>query len=248
MGLTVQSGIEGPDIDAAGEGAAEIEARMAEAARIVEALLFASAEPIGEADIAPYLSGEVAPREVLARLEAAYAPRGVNLVRVAGKWALRTAEDLGHLLSRRVEEPKRLTRAALETLSIIAYHQPVTRAEIEEIRGVATSKGTLDTLLEASLIRLRGRRRTPGRPLTYGTTPAFLEQFGLDRVDDLPGLEDLKGAGFIEGRVPKDLAIPTPSDDATLRDDEDPLEDLFAPREPDDDGEGDALGPGGQGG
>jgi segregation and condensation protein B len=202
---------------------------MPEALRIAEALLFASAEPVSEQDLASCLPGAIRAGEVLARLEQMYAPRGVNLVRVAGKWAFRTAEDLGHLLIRRVDEPRRLTRAALETLAIIAYHQPVTRAEIEEIRGVATSKGTLDKLLESSWIRLRGRRRTPGRPLTYGTTAAFLEQFGLDRVDDLPGLDDLKGAGFLEGRLPKGLEVPMPSDDAGLRDDEDPLDDLFAP-------------------
>lgn len=202
---------------------------MPDALRIAEALLFASTEPVSEQELANCLPGNISPAEVLARLEQVYATRGVNLVRVAGKWAFRTAEDLGHLLVRRVEEPKRLTRAALETLAIIAYHQPVTRSEIEEIRGVATSRGTLDTLLESSWIRLRGRRRTPGRPLTYGTTAAFLEQFGLDRVDDLPGLDDLRGAGFLEGRLPKGLDVPVPSDDAALREDEDPLDDLFAP-------------------
>jgi segregation and condensation protein B len=211
---------------------------MAKGLRIAEALLFASAEPVSEQELASYLPGNIRAADVLACLEAEYAMRGVNLVRVAGKWALRTADDLGHLLVRRVEEPRRLTRAALETLAIIAYHQPVTRAEIEEIRGVATSKGTLDTLLESSWIRLRGRRRTPGRPLTYGTTAAFLEQFGLDRVDDLPGLDDLKGAGFLEGRLPKGLDVPVPSDDAMLRDDEDALDDLFAPL--------DGLGPDGE--
>lgn len=202
---------------------------MEEALRIGEALLFASADPVSETDLANFLPAGVSAHDVFTRLETIYALRGVNLVRVAGKWALRTAEDLGHLLVRRNEEPRRLTRAALETLAIIAYHQPVTRAEIEEIRGVATSKGTLDTLLESSWIRLRGRRRTPGRPLTYGTTAAFLEQFGLDRVDDLPGLDDLKGAGFLEGRIPKGLDVPVPSDDEALRDDEDALDDLFAP-------------------
>ncbi|MCO4054419.1 MAG: SMC-Scp complex subunit ScpB [Bosea sp.] len=212
-----------------GRAAGDAAAMMAEALRIAEALLFASAEPVSEDEIAGYLPGGLEPASVLARLEAAYAGRGVNLVRVAGKWAFRTAEDLGHLLVRRVEEPRRLTRAAIETLAIIAYHQPVTRAEIEEIRGVATSKGTLDTLLESGWIRMRGRRRTPGRPLTYGTTSAFLEQFGLDRVDDLPGLDELKGAGFLEGRIPKGLDVPIPSDDSTLRDDEDPLDDLFSP-------------------
>lgn len=202
---------------------------MTEALRVAEALLFASPEPVSEEELGAYLPSSVAPVRVLAELQGLYAHRGVNLVRVAGKWAFRTAEDLGHLLVRRVEEPRRLTRAALETLAIIAYHQPVTRAEVEEIRGVATSKGTLDTLLESGWIRLRGRRRTPGRPLTYGTTAAFLEQFGLDRVDDLPGLDELKGAGFIEGRVPRGLDVPMPNDDPGLREDEDPLDDLFSP-------------------
>jgi segregation and condensation protein B len=203
-------------------------AAFAEALRIAEALLFAASEPVSVEEIAAYLPEAVDALEVLESLEQAYAQRGVQLVRVAGKWALRTAEDLGHLLVRRVEEPRRLTRAALETLSIIAYHQPVTRAEIEEIRGVATSKGTLDTLLESGWIRLRGRRKTPGRPVTYGTTAGFLEQFGLDRIDDLPGLDELKGSGFIEGST-KGLTVPVPSDDDALKDDEDPLDDLFAP-------------------
>jgi segregation and condensation protein B len=180
-------------------------------------------------EIAAYLPSGVEAGAVIAVLEQAYASRGVNLVRVAGRYAFRTAEDLGHLLVRRVDEPKRLTRAALEVLAIIAYHQPVTRAEIEEIRGVATSKGTLDFLLENRWVRLRGRRRTPGRPVTYGTTAAFLEQFGLDRIDDLPGLEELKGAGFLEGQMAKGLDVPAPSDDEALRPDEDPLGDLFGP-------------------
>ncbi len=123
-------------------------------------------------------------------------------------WAFRTASDLSFVLSRDVVEQKKLSRAAMETLAIVAYHQPVTRAEIEEIRGVATSKGTLDLLLETGWVRLRGRRRAPGRPVTYGTTPDFLDHFGLDAIDDLPGLEELKGAGFLEGRVPSDLSVP----------------------------------------
>ena len=124
--------------------------------------------------------------------------RGVNLVRVAGKWAFRTAEDLAFLLERQAVEQRRLSRAALETLAIIAYHQPVTRAEIEEIRGVSTSKGTLDVLLETGWIKLRGRRRAPGRPVTYGTTEQFLAHFGFDSIQDLPGLAELKGAGLLE--------------------------------------------------
>src|SRR6202008_531686 len=122
-------------------------------------------------------------------------------------------------------EEKKLSRAALETLAIVAYHQPVTRAEIEDIRGVAISKGTLDLLLETGWVRLRGRRRAPGRPITYGTTEAFLIHFGLETIADLPGLEELKGAGLLDGRLPKDFAIPQPSDDLALAENEDPLED-----------------------
>ena len=135
-----------------------------------------------------------------------------------------TAGDLSFVLARDVVEPRRLSRAAMETLAIIAYHQPVTRAEIEGIRGVATSKGTLDTLLETGWIRLRGRRKAPGRPVTYGTTPEFLEHFGLDAIGDLPGLDELKGAGLLEGRIPPGMSVPVPSDSEVLREDEDPLE------------------------
>jgi segregation and condensation protein B len=207
-----------------------------EAMRIAEALLFAAAEPLGRDELAGRLPEGAEVDAVLADLKELYAGRGVNLVQVAGKWAFRTAADLSFLLSRDVVEPRRLSRAAMETLAIIAYHQPVTRAEIEEIRGVATSKGTLDLLLETGWIRLRGRRKAPGRPVTYGTTPAFLEHFGLDAIDDLPGLEELKGAGFLEGRLPPGLAVPVPSDDMTLRDDEEPLDDdLFAPLDAGDD-------------
>lgn len=213
------------------EGAAA--ADHGEAMRIAEALLFASAQPLSVEDLRGRLPEGSDVARILEDLAALYAGRGVNLVRVAGNWAFRTASDLSFVLSRDVVEQKKLSRAAMETLSIVAYHQPVTRAEIEEIRGVATSKGTLDLLLETSWIRLRGRRRVPGRPVTYGTTPAFLEHFGLDAIDDLPGLEELKGAGFLEGRVPAGMAIPIPSDTDTLREDEDPLDqdDLFLPTE-----------------
>jgi segregation and condensation protein B len=207
-----------------------------EALRIAEALLFAAAEPLGRDELAGRLPEGADVDAILADLRERYAGRGVNLVQVAGKWSFRTAGDLSFVLSRDVVEPRRLSRAAMETLAIIAYHQPVTRAEIEEIRGVATSKGTLDLLLETGWIRLRGRRKAPGRPVTYGTTPAFLSHFGLDAVDDLPGLEELKGAGLLEGRLPPGLAVPTPSDDMTLRDDEDPLDDdLLAPLDAGDD-------------
>jgi segregation and condensation protein B len=196
-----------------------------EAMRIAEALLFASAEPLSAEALAGRLPEGAQVEAILQDLVELYAPRGVNLVRVAGKWAFRTASDLSFVLARDVVEQRRLSRAAMETLAIVAYHQPVTRAEIEEIRGVATSKGTLDLLLETGWIRLRGRRKAPGRPVTYGTTPAFLEHFGLDAVQDLPGLEELKGAGFLEGRVPPDLSVPVPSDSDALRADEDPLDD-----------------------
>jgi segregation and condensation protein B len=157
-------------------------------------------------------------------LQQTYATRGVNLVQVAGKWTFRTAGDLSFLLTRNAVEQKKLSRAALETLAIIAYHQPVTRADIEEIRGVLTSRGTLDVLLETGWIRIRGRRRSPGRPVTYGTTEAFLAHFGLDTVGDLPGLEELKGAGLLDARVPANFAIPEPSMSDQLAADEDPLE------------------------
>ncbi|MFD2251472.1 segregation and condensation protein B [Pseudochelatococcus lubricantis] len=200
-------------------------AAEARALRVVEAILFASREPVAEEELAARIPSDADLARILARLEADYAGRGVTLARVVGKWAFRTAPDLAPSLVREVEEPRRLSRAALEVLAIIAYHQPVTRAEIEEIRGVATSRGTLDTLMETGWIRLRGRRRTPGRPVTYGTTPEFLSHFGLASIDELPGLEDLKGAGFLDGRLPRSFSVPSPSDDDALRDDEDALED-----------------------
>lgn len=168
--------------------------------RLVEALLFASAEPLSAQALADKLppGGDI--RALLAQLQADYAPRGVNLVDRDGKWAFRTAPDLaGHL---RVESQvgRRLSRAAVETLAIVAYHQPVTRGEIEEIRGVAVSKGTMDILFEAGWIRPKGRRRTPGRPLTWVTTDAFLDHFGLQNLDELPGVDELKAAGLLDTR------------------------------------------------
>ena len=200
-------------------------ADASESLRMLEALLFAAAEPLDEKSIASRLPEGADVSALLGHLSEEYAGRGVHLVKVAGKWAFRTATDLGHLMTREAAEPKRLSRAAIETLAIVAYHQPVTRAEIEAIRGVTISKGTLDVLIETGWARLRGRRRAPGRPVTYGTTEGFLEHFGLNAIDDLPGLDELKGAGFLEGRLPSGFAVPMPSDDAQLRDDEDPLED-----------------------
>jgi segregation and condensation protein B len=192
--------------------------------RLLEAMLFASDEPIDEKDLAARLPEGTNLAGALEQLQQDYANRGVNLVKVDGKWTFRTATDLSWLLSKESTERRKLSRAAIETLAIIAYHQPVTRSEIEELRGVSTSAGSVDVLLETGWIRPRGRRKTPGRPVTYGTTSDFLSHFGLDQVADLPGLEELKGAGMFDGRLPSGFSVPMPSDDAALRDDEDPLE------------------------
>jgi segregation and condensation protein B len=192
--------------------------------RLIEALVFAAAEPLDDRTLAAHLPDGVDLEAAMQRLQSEYAPRGVNLVRVAGKWTFRTANDLAWLMSREAIEPKKLSRAAIETLAIIAYHQPVTRAEIEEIRGVSASKGTLDVLLETGWIRPRARRKTPGRPLTFGTTEAFLAHFGLESIGNLPGLDELKGTGLLEGRLPPGFTVPLPSDDPALREDEDPLD------------------------
>jgi len=200
---------------------------MAEAVRMAEAILFASAEPVSEKALAARLPEGVDVRAVVLEVQRQYERRGVNLVRVADAWAFRTAGDLAFLMSRDAVQQKKLSRAALEVLAIIAYHQPVTRAEIEEIRGVETSKGTLDTLMETGWIRMRGRRRTPGRPVTYGTTDAFLDHFGLEEIRDLPGIDELKGAGLLSPRMPANFSIPQPpADPDVLTDDEDPLDDL----------------------
>ena len=172
--------------------------------RMLEAILFASAEPLGLADLVNRMPENTDIEGLIQKLQSAYAARGVNLVRIAGKWAFRTAEDLGFVLRHETVERKKLSRAAIETLSIIAYHQPVTRAEIEEVRGVAASRGTLDVLLEAGWIGLKGRRKTPGKPVTYGTTEDFLVHFGLENVSDLPGLEELKQTGLLDFSPPSD--------------------------------------------
>ncbi|MEJ0077061.1 MAG: SMC-Scp complex subunit ScpB [Alphaproteobacteria bacterium] len=192
--------------------------------RLIEALLFAAGEPLDEKTLRERLPEGVDIAAAMRRLQAEYAPRGVNLMRIAGKWTFRTANDLAWLLARESVEPKKLSRAANETLAIIAYHQPVTRAEIEEIRGVTVSKGTVDVLMETGWVRPRGRRKAPGRPLTFGTTQTFLEHFGLEAIGDLPGLDELKGTGLFDGRLPAGFSVPLPSDDAALREDEDPLE------------------------
>jgi segregation and condensation protein B len=192
--------------------------------RLLEAMLFASKEPLDEKTLASRMPEGVNLRDTLDKLKAEYLPRGVNLVKINGKWTFRTATDLAWLLTKEAVQPRKLSRAAIETLAIIAYHQPVTRAEIEDIRGVVISKGTLDVLLETGWVRPRGRRKVPGRPITYGTTEDFISHFGLEQLGDLPGLDELKGSGMLDGRLPPNFSVPLPSDDPALREDEDPLE------------------------
>jgi len=197
--------------------------------RIAEAVLFAASEPLDEASIAERLPQGADIAALLRDLEALYARRGVNLVRVAGKWSFRTADDLAFVMRREATESKRLSRAALETLAIIAYHQPTTRAEIEEVRGVAVSKGTLDVLMEAGWIRIKGRRQAPGRPVTFATTDTFLSHFGLESVKDLPGLAELKAAGLLRADPPG--GFPAPESGAEGADDEEDLDPHEAMRE-----------------
>ncbi len=215
-----------PVAEAAGEASEEApaveEGINPEHMRMCEALLFASTEPLSEDALKSSLPEGSNVGAIIAELQKEYEGRGVNLVRVAEKWQFRTAADLAFLLRKEKPEQKKLSRAAIETLAIIAYHQPVTRAEIEDIRGVMLSKGTLDTLMEVGWIKIRGRKRTPGRPVTYGTTEAFLVQFGLENISHLPGMEELKAAGFLEAVPPNGLDVPTPSDQ--LGPDEDPYE------------------------
>ncbi len=188
--------------------------------RMIEALLFAASEPVDQKALATSLPEGADVPGLLAALEQLYEKRGVTLCCVAGKYQFRTASDLAFLLRKEQPEQKRLSKAAIETLAIVAYHQPVTRAEIEDIRGVAMSKGTVDTLMEIGWVKIRGRKRTPGRPVTYGTTEAFLVQFGLESVSHLPGTDELKAAGFLEAIPPSGFDVPNPSD--ILGPDEDP--------------------------
>ncbi|MFK7792774.1 MAG: SMC-Scp complex subunit ScpB [Devosiaceae bacterium] len=202
-----------------------------EAVRIVEALLFASDAPLSKALLAEHTGDQFAP--TMEHLLQKYNAGGVTLTQVAGGYALRTASDLSYLFEEQASAPKKLSRAALETLAIIAYHQPVTRAEIEDIRGVSASKGTLDVLLETGWARMRGRRRTPGRPVTYGTTAMFLDQFTLASLGDLPGLDELKGAGLLEA-IPTGALTSMPNAESDqLSPDEDPLDDEDAQAERD---------------
>jgi segregation and condensation protein B len=192
--------------------------------RLLEALLFAASAPLDEKTLKARLPEGIDVKQALRELQTEYAPRGVNLMHIGNKWTFRTASDLSWLLTKESVVPKKLSRAAIETLAVIAYHQPVTRAEVEEIRGVVMSKGTFDVLMETGWIRPRGRRKAPGRPITYGTSEDFLSHFGLESLEGLPGLDELKGSGLLDGRLPPGFAVPMPSDDPELRDDEDPLE------------------------
>ncbi|MEE9209100.1 MAG: SMC-Scp complex subunit ScpB [Kiloniellales bacterium] len=204
--------------------------------RLIEALFFASAEPLGLNQIQRHLPEGADAEELLADLVSRYANRGVNLIRIGNRWALRTAPDLAGLMRIERAVVRKPSRAAVETLAIIGYHQPVTRAEIEEIRGVALSRGTLDTLLEAGWIKPKGRRRTPGRPVTWGTSEAFLDHFGLESLEALPGVAELKAAGLLDTRpaitaLGSRGALPAAGEIAEERDpdeDEDELETLLA--------------------
>jgi segregation and condensation protein B len=190
--------------------------------RAVEALLFAAEEPLSLADLATRLPEGADVEAAITVLTQRYAGRGVELDCVAGRFRFRTAPDLAYLMTEVRDAPQRLSKAALETLAIIAYHQPVTRAEIELVRGVGLSRGTLDHLLELGWVRMRGRRRTPGRPVTYGTTDAFLEHFGLASLSDLPGAAEMKAAGLLSLDLPPDFQTPDPA--TAPAGDEDPLE------------------------
>ena len=176
----------------------DMDERKQEHQRMVEAVLFASETPLSVDDIAGRLPEGADVEYHIETLTVEYAQKGVNLVMLAGKYMFRTAEDLSFLLRREVDELRKLSRAGVETLAIISYHQPVTRAEIEEVRGVTISKGTLDVLMEAGWVRMLGRRKTPGRPVTYGTTEEFLVHFGIETIKDLPGLQELKAAGLLD--------------------------------------------------
>lgn len=214
---------EGETVESAGP--AMDPALRAEAVRIAEALLFAGGEPLTAAALAEHLPSGADVAQVLETLRLAYAGRGVELVEAAGAWRFQSAADLApHFAETRIQ-PRKLPKAAMETLAVIAYHQPVTRAEIEEIRGVSLSRGSLDLLMELGWVRPRGRRRSPGRPLTFGTSEAFLSHFGLASLDALPGKADLTAAGYVDPRV--DAAFDVPRPDAALAVDEDPLEESF---------------------
>ena len=193
--------------------------------RLLEALLFAAPEPLSIGEIEKRITLARPVETVLDELLVHYEGRGIVLQQIGKGWAFRTAVDLGPALTELKVVQKKLSKAAMETLAIIAYHQPVTRAEVEEVRGVQVSKGTVDVLLETGWIKMRGRRRAPGRPITYGTTGLFLDQFGFSRLDELPGLNELKGAGLLSGALPPGFDVPRPAlEEGALLVDELPLE------------------------
>jgi len=207
--------------------------------RMLEALIFASKDPVTYRALVERFPDNNEIEAALGELQRLYQNRGVNLIKIGEAYAFRTAPDLGFLLHEEEIQPRKLSRAAREVLAIIAYHQPLTRAELEEIRGVETSKGTLDVLMETGWVKLRGRRRSPGRPVTYGTTVDFLDYFNLSDISDLPGKEELKGAGLLSNRLPDHFSVPSPTTHPErLSDEEEPLEDidleelgLFAPKD-----------------
>ena len=204
------------------------EEEIAEHCRMAEALLFAAAEPLDERTIAARLPAGADLKTIIDQLTEDYADRGVNLQKVDKKWRFVTAADVSHVLEVEQVAPRKLSKAALETLAIIAYHQPCTRADIEDVRGVQVSKGSLDQLLEIGWVRMRGKRRdVPGRPTLYGTTEAFLEHFGLETVTDLPGLADLKAAGLLDARLPPGFSVPSPMDGEEAEDEAEAEEDEF---------------------
>jgi segregation and condensation protein B len=210
----------GPIAASGGHSDHATNADLREKLRMVEAILFASSEPVSQKALLSRLPDGADLDSLLKELQQAYSGRGVNLVRIGDNWGFRTADDLGFLLQKEAVDTRKLSRAALEVLATIAYHQPVTRAEVEEVRGVATSKGTLDVLLETGWVKLRGRRKSPGRPVTYGTTIEFLDHFGLEELRDLPGLEELKGAGLLQSQLPANFKVPMPYDSDELTEDE----------------------------
>lgn len=189
---------------------------MAEQERMVEAILFASADPVTVVELTGRMPHGAEPAEAVARLRKRYEGRGVNILRIGDAWAIRTAPDLGFLMQKETVETRKLSRAAIETLAIVAYHQPVTRAEIEEIRGVSVSRGTVDQLIELEWIRFGRRKMTPGRPVTFVVTEGFLDHFGLESARDLPGLKELRAAGLLENRpVPGSVALGEAGDEDT---------------------------------
>lgn len=185
--------------------------------RRIEAILFAAREPVPQRSLSQSMPEGCDLQFLLKEVQAAYEGRGVNLVKIGNCWAFRTAADLSFLLEKEVVRPRRLSKAAMETLAIIAYHQPVTRAEIEEIRGVAISKGTLDVLLETGWVRITGHKQVPGRPITYGTSVEFLDHFSLGSLRDLPGIDELEGAGLLQSQPPLD-DFPSPDNDEEQQD------------------------------